>query len=217
MKEEELKVEDIKDPIVPTNTKAILEKFEKLYSENNDLVGWIRIENTAVDYPVLQFIDNAYYLDRDFYGQKSKAGSIFMDYRNEAGAASFNTILYGHHMADGSMFKDLMKYKRADFLENHKIIRFDVLNQEYEWEIFSVYVTDVEFYYIDTNFPTVDKKLTFIQAIQEKSLHQSGIQVGPEDHILTLSTCSYEFDNARFVVHARRIDRLDTASPTLNE
>ncbi|QSX08583.1 class B sortase [Alkalibacter rhizosphaerae] len=185
---------------------VMLTKFEKLFAENNDLVGWIRIDGTAVDYPVLQFVDNEYYLNKDFQGNKSKAGSIFMDYRNSPDTEGFNTILYGHHMADGSMFKDLMNYKDEDFFKEHSIVDFDILNKEYEWEIFSVYVTDVGFYYIDTNFPTKEKKLEFIKSIRERSLFESPAYVGAEDHILTLSTCTYEFDNARFVVHAKRVD-----------
>lgn len=186
---------------------GILLRFQDLYGENNDLAGWIRISGTVIDYPVLQFVDNAYYLNRDFYGKTSKAGSIFMDYRNLGDGSDFNTILYGHHMADGSMFKDLMNYKKEDFFHKNGIIEFDVLNKEYEWEIFSAYVTDVEFYYIDTNFPTQDKKLEFIDSIRDRSLFDSDLHVGAEDHILTLSTCTYEFDNARLVVHAKRLDQ----------
>ncbi|WP_073184689.1 class B sortase [Anaerosphaera aminiphila] len=185
---------------------AMLLKFEQLFIENNDLVGWIRIPGTTVDYPVLQFIDNDYYLNKDYHGNKSKAGSVFMDYRNSSDAKGFNTILYAHHMANGFMFGDLIKYKDEKFFIEHPTINFDVLNREWEWEIFSVYVTDVGFYYIDTNFPTKEKKLDFIKSIRERSMFESDVHVGTEDHILTLSTCTYEFDNARFVVHAKRID-----------
>lgn len=186
---------------------AMLAKFEQLYADNNDLAGWIRIDGTVVDYPVLQFVDNTFYLERDFYGESSRAGSIFMDYRNIPDGNDFNTILYGHHMADGSMFKALMKYKDESFFQEHGIIDFDVLNKEYEWVIFSVYVTDVSFYYIDTSFHSDDKKQEFIEEIRERSMYESDVSVGPEDHILTLSTCTYEFENARFVVHAKRVEK----------
>lgn len=212
---EQQRIEDLRNKVeaeeageeTPVDEDGVmLSKFRQLYGENNDLVGWIQIPGTVIDYPVLQFMDNVFYLERNFYGEKHKAGSIFMDYRNGSEAEDFNTILYGHHMADGSMFKDLMKYKKEDFFREHPTIKFDILNKEYEWEIFSIYVTDVEFYYIDTNFPTEEKKLDFIRSIRERTLYETDISVGPEDHILTLSTCTYEFDNARFVVHAKRVD-----------
>lgn len=217
MYQEKQMMDDLKNKLVTDETvvqaeepetedDAMLAKFEQLYADNNDLVGWISIDDTVIDYPVVQFVNNSFYLERDFYGETSRAGSIFMDYRNIPDGDDFNTILYGHHMADGSMFKALMKYKDESFFKEHKTIQFDILNKEYQWEIFSVYVTHVDFYYIDTSFPDDEKKMKFIEQIRGKSLYETDIDVGPEDHILTLSTCTYEFEDARFVVQAKRID-----------
>lgn len=185
--------------------KVILEKYAGLKADNEDFQGWIKIPNTQADYPVYKSSDNEFYLDRDAYKQKNSAGSIFMDYRNTSTIEDKNTILYGHSMKDGSMFAGIMKYKNLEFLKENPIIEFDSLYEERKWEIFSVYITDTEFYYIETDFADVNVYENFLNSVKEKSMFETGVQVTTGDTILTLSTCSYEFDNARFVVHAKLI------------
>jgi sortase B len=187
--------------------KEVLPGFEPLIAENEDTAGWIRIEGTSIDYPVVQGIDNDYYLHHSFQKKENPAGTIFMDYNNDSTDPLRwrNIVLYGHRMKNGTMFKDLSKFMDRDFFKEHRVIRFDLPNEEIEWEIFSVYVTDISFDYIRTSFAD-DRDYRFFQdTVLAKSEHDAGIKLGSKDEILTLSTCDYAFDNARLVVHARRI------------
>lgn len=171
---------------------------------NADTVGWLTIKDTVIDYPVVQATDNEYYLHHDFNKKESKAGSIYMDFRNTADPLMEHTILYGHSMRDGSMFRSLLSYKDQGYLEKHPTIIFNSLDGNHTWEIFSVYVTSTEFYYIDTEFSSNEDYQSFLDKITKKSYFNRDIDpVTYKDKILTLSTCSYEFDDARMVVHAR--------------
>ena len=174
---------------------------------NPDVVGWIQIPETVVDYPIVQGPDNQYYLDRDWQRSHNRAGAIFMDYRNDPDALAEpqnHTILYGHHMRDGSMFRALVNYKEPGYLNDHPVIVIQDLYDSHAYEIFSVYVTTTDFYYIETEFPTAMEYVLFIKGLQKKSIHPSDVVLTAHDHVLTLSTCTYEYDDARFVVHARR-------------
>lgn len=185
----------------------IQEKFNALLEKNEDVVGWLSIEGTTIDYPVVQAEDNDYYLTRDMNKKENAAGSIFMDFRSnmESIHSNSNIIVYGHRMKDGSMFGALKKYEYQSNFDNHRIIRFDTLYESYEWEIFSAYNSDTSFDYIQTEFDTKKDYVEFLQLLQEKSLHKSDITLTEDDIILTLSTCSYAFDDARLAVHARLI------------
>jgi sortase B len=155
------------------------------------------------DVPVTQANDNAFYLEHDVNKQKNKAGSIFMDYRNNVELSNRNLILYGHDMLDKSMFAAILSYESKYYWDAHPIIHFDTKFNNQDWEVFSAYTTDVNFDYIQTDFKSNQEYKQFLQLIQKKSLHSSTIKLTEDDTILTLSTCSYAFNNARFVVHAR--------------
>lgn len=183
-----------------------LMKYDQLLEINEDIVGWIKVPNTKIDYPVMQSSDNLYYLDKAINLEKNRAGSIFMDFRNGGDGEDKHTILYGHHMRDGTMFKGLIKYENEDFFNNQSIIQFDTLFEEQKWEVFSAYVTGVGFDYLKTNFNTPDEYKTFLTTIQEKSLFPSDVVLTENDQILTLSTCTYDYSEARLVVHAKKIE-----------
>lgn len=180
--------------------------FKSLQEENPDTVGWIEIPGTVINYPIVKSVDNDYYLNRDFYGNDSKSGSIFMDYRNGGDFTNRHSILYGHHMRDGSMFAGLMAYKDSSFAAQNDIIFIDLPEGRTIWQIFAAYVTASDFYYIITDFPDESSFLSFLKTVEGKSSFQSEIRPNASDHLLTLSTCTYEYDDARFVVHAVRID-----------
>ncbi|WP_407271181.1 class B sortase [Radiobacillus sp. PE A8.2] len=186
--------------------KEVLPIFKGMLEMNPDTVGWIRIANTHIDYPVVQGIDNEFYLNNNFKKQESKAGSIFMDYHNSIHLFDQNTVIYGHHMKNDTMFSDLIKYKNNDFLQKNPIIVFNTIYEELRWEIFSVYVSDVQFDYIENDFNTEENFRNFIDTTQQKSLFDTGVEVTSEDNILTLSTCDYDFDNARMVIHAKLLN-----------
>src|SRR5690625_306291 len=184
----------------------ILPKFHSLLEQNSDTVGWIHIPNTVIDYPIVQADDNTCYLDHTFAMEKNKAGAIFMDYRNDVEELDQNTINYGHHMKDGSMFKRLAKFRNEDFLLENKKIVFNSIYEEMEWEIFAVFVTDTDFNYIEPNFSTEDEFQEFIEMVKLKSIMPLEYDITQEDHILTLSTCGYDFDDARIVVQAKLLN-----------
>jgi sortase B len=193
------------DEVLPIeNSAVIMERFLPLLEVNDETVGWITVPNTSVDYPVMKTVDNDYYLNHDFLRSRSDGGSIFMDFRNSGAGTDRHTILYGHNMRDGSMFQGLMNYKERSFFDNNRFITFTNLYEEIEWEIFSAYVTDTNFYYIETRFRSNRDFVNFLSKLQEKSMFQQMIELTEEDQVLTLSTCSYEFDDARFVIHARK-------------
>ena len=180
-------------------------KLVKAMTTNEDVVGWITIPDTRIDYPVVQGKDNKFYLDHDLNQRKSVGGTIFMDYRANVETLTGNIVLYGHHMKNGSMFTALMGYKDKTFFQEHPIIEYNTPDSRTKWQIFSAYVTNTKFYYIETKF-TDETFRDFLTTISKKSKFRTDIPLNEIDAILTLSTCTYEFDDARFVVHAKRLD-----------
>ncbi|BBI31687.1 SrtB family sortase [Cohnella abietis] len=201
------------EPIAqPQPSTAPLEKkfnvrFTDLVKRNEDIVGWITIEGTRIDYPVTQGEDNEFYLEHDVNKEENVAGSIFMDYRNNVGGFNRNFIIYGHDMKNKTMFADLVGYESRWNFENKATIEFDTIYGTGKWIIFSAYTTDSSFDYIKTDFASDEEYGAFLNEVKEKSLHHSDVEVSSKDTILTLSTCSSAFENARFVVHAKLIDQ----------
>ncbi len=183
------------------------ECFASVLEENPDIVGRISIEGIGIAYLVTQTDNNDYYLSHGYDRGKSRSGAVFMDYRCDADAypLSGHYVLYGHNMKNGSMFHKLKDLTDEETFRSNRIVRFDTLYEDHEWEIFSAYVTGTDFNYIETSFEGDDDWLDFLQELQDKSLYKTDITLTADDVVLTLSTCSYEFDNARFVVHARLI------------
>ncbi len=179
-------------------------EFDKLHAINEDIVGWVEIDGTKINYPILQAPNNDYYLTRNYKHETSRAGSIFMDYRNQLKEEK-NMILYGHRMKDESMFQQLTKYENENFLKEHQEILFDTLYESFDAEVFSVYYTTTDFDYIQTEFESLGEYQALLKEIQEKSLHETDIEIKQDDRILTLSTCDYSLDpdEGRFVVHAK--------------
>jgi len=184
-------------------------EFEELEEIDDDIIGWITIADTAIDYPIVQAGDNSYYLSHTCSGEESIYGSIFMDYHNAADFSDKHTILYGHNMKNGSMFHDLNDYSDHDFFDEH--IYIDVHSQDVyrKWVIFSTYNTEPNFNYLETEFHSTEEYSNFLDAILAHSqLSNEKVQVTPEDKILTLSTCSRELENGRRVVHAKLVEEV---------
>ena len=180
--------------------------FGHLHEINEDIVGWISIDGTSIDYPVVQTNDNIYYLSHSVYKEESSAGTIFMDSRNESSPLDKNTVLYGHHMKNGMMFHDLASYKEAAFYKKHPYVEYGGVDGIGKWEVFSAYVTNTADNYIETEFDSDEDFEQFLERVVSKSLYHTGCEVKGADKILTLSTCSYEFDDARMVVHAKLVE-----------
>lgn len=186
----------------------IRQQFKQLHEINPDIVGWITINGTKINYPILQAENNNYYLTRNYKHETSRAGSIFMDYRNDLLSDEKNIILYGHRMKDETMFQQLTKYVDKGFFKKNKNVFFDTMYDSYNAEIFSVYYTTTDFDYIKTDFSSKDDYAQLLKEIKQKSLHDVDLNVTPDDTILTLSTCDYTLDpdEGRLVVHAKIID-----------
>ncbi|MBB3112461.1 sortase B [Paenibacillus phyllosphaerae] len=180
-------------------------RFAPLLELNPDIVGWIQLEGSTIDYPIVQAADNERYLTLNYKGEPSSAGSIFMDYRNDPGLTGRNTVLYGHRMKDGSMFGVLKHYVDLDYYKAHRTLRLDTPTDAYEVEVFAVYTTTTGVNYIETEFRDESAFGDFVQEIQQRSIYESDVQVTADDRIITLSTCDYSLDpsEGRFVVHGR--------------
>lgn len=181
------------------------EKIRQLQQINPDIVGWIKIDNTPINYPVLQAKDNEYYLHRNYKHEEHRAGSIFMDYRNDIFAQDQHMIIYGHAMKDGSMFGQLKQFTDEDFFREHRIFTLDTLVDSYQVEIFSVYRTTIDFYYLQTEFSSQEEHASFLHTIQDRSLFNTDTTVTTEDQLLTLSTCDYVLapKDSRLVLHGK--------------
>jgi len=183
--------------------------FKELLKQNADVVGWITIDGTQIDYPILQASNNETYLTQNYNGSDSRAGSVFLDYRNDIDSPGLNTVVYGHRMKDGSMFQHLTKFLDKDFFESHRTFEFDTLYDSYEAEIFAVYNTLTDFDYIKTDFANEEEYEQLLLDIQQQSKFQTDIEVSADDSIITLSTCDYELDEneGRLVVQAKLVKK----------
>lgn len=190
----------------PSNTPEpyVIPKFQKLVENNIDTVGWIRIPETNIDHVVMQGDDNYYYLDHTFFEDESTAGCMTLDFRADAANLQGNILLYGHHMRVGSMLNDITKYRSKTFFKKSPVIYFDTIYEEAQWEIFSAYVESNRFNFFKMDFESRNEYFKYIEALQRESLYDTGVKLSPDDVILTLSTCVYDFEDARMIVHARR-------------
>lgn len=184
--------------------RAEIMKLRKEYG-NNDIIGYLRVEGTAIAFPVVQAEDNEYYLTRDINRKWSKSGWAFLDFENNVYFHEPNTIIYGHNSKSGEVFNDLDKYRDAAFFEKHRFIEFDTLYDRQRWEVFSFFRTDTGFDYIRISFPTKSDYASLLDGIKKRSIHESGVSVSPNDRILSLSTCTNEGLNLRYVLSAKLV------------
>ena len=180
--------------------------FDALKKLNPDVVGWIYQKDTIINYPIMRGKDNDQYLHSDINKKYSVSGSIFMDYKNSADFSDFNTIIYGHHMHDGSMFKSLRGYtKEADYYKDHKTFELITPDKKYHLQIISSYITPATSDAYKYSFNNQADKQAFINYSIKKSKISTGITATTNDKIITLSTCAYDYDEARYVVVCKAI------------
>ena len=198
----------------PPTPEPVLPQYEELYRRNSDLAGWLRIDGTVIDYPVMYTPeDQNYYLHLDFDENESENGTLFIQFPWHAG--NNNTIIHGHHMRDGGMFGGLDRYADETYGREHSLIRFDSLTEEGEYELVAAFYsrvyTDEEegsvFRYYD--YPALSRQANyeyFVAEVKAAALYDTGITPEYGEQLITLSTCEYHVQDGRFVVVARRIN-----------
>lgn len=191
----------------------ILPEYREAYFLNNDLVGWITIPGTDINYPVVQTgEDNPnYYLKRDFYKESSSWGCIYAREACDVFTPSDNVVLYGHHMNDGSMFAQLDNFKKKEFWEEHQTFSFDTIYEHHTYQIIAVFKTSANlnqgFSYHTFNTAKSEEEFNeFVETVHDLQFYDTGVTAEYGDMLLTLSTCEYTLSNGRFVVVAKRID-----------
>ena len=188
------------------------EKYADVYAQNSDLVGWITVPGTRIDYPVMQTKDNPnFYLKHAFDKSYSSYGVPYMQENCDVGISD-NLVLYGHHMNNGSMFSDLCKYESEDFYREHKTIRFDTLDSFGEYEVIAAFKTvayseeDFKYYHF-VNAESAEAFDGYIARCKALALYNTGVTAEYGDQLITLSTCEYSRTNGRMVVVAKLLEK----------
>lgn len=191
----------------------VLEEYQTLYNKNRRLIGWLKIDDTNIDYPVMQTINNEYYLDHNFNQEYDKNGSLFLDKDCDVVHRNTNLIIYGHHMKSGKMFGNLNNYSSKEYGEKHSLIQFDTIYEKGTYEVMYVFRSriynedEVVFkYYQFLDAASATEFDSYMQEMAALSLYDTGVTASYGDELLTLSTCDSSETDGRFVVVARRVD-----------
>ncbi|MDO4356019.1 MAG: sortase [Clostridia bacterium] len=190
----------------------ILAEYRELYEMNSDLIGWLTIEGTVIDYPVVQSIDPDYYLTHDFYGNKNSNGMLIMDEHCDVYKPSPSILIHGHNMKNGKMFKDLLKYANESFGKEHLTIQFDTLVDKRQYQVVAAFYSKLydeekgeEGFRYYVNVQDLNSMAYFINGIRTERRYDTGVEFGANDEYIVLSTCSYHVTDGRFVVVAKRV------------
>ncbi len=208
--------------------RAYLTKFASLWEMNEDIIGWLTIDGTQVNYPVVQTDDNDYYLHKDFSKADNKHGIPFADCRVDISIPSTNIPIYSHNMKDGQMFGELINYQDLNYYKQHPVINFDSLYEEGKYKIVGMFIASTlpehapNFEYHNFIQASSDEELmNFANDVLARSLIITGVDIQPGDQLITLSTCTYDFKEARFAIVARRVregesETVDTSAAKIN-
>ena len=204
-----VKVENTEEP--NEETERMLQ-VKQLQEQNTDIVGWLEIENTNINYPILQGIDNSYYMTHNYKKENSKNGSIFLDANYNWNIPSNNLLIYGHNLGNGMMFQELLKYEKESFYQEHPVIRFTTAEEDAEYEIISVFKSRVYHkseknvfrYYFFLNNESEEEYNQFVKNAKNVSLYSIDATASYGDQLITLSTCSYYIEDGRFAVVGRK-------------
>lgn len=200
------------EPIPEPNLEpVIMERFSELYAENNDLVGWIKVPNTKIDYPVVYCEDSIFYLKHGFNKEPHPDGTPFLSMEGDILTKNRSLSLWGHHRTNGTMFSDLHQFKQLSFYKENPVFSFDTIYQEGEYKIFSAFYMsgsddDAYFYYFPISEFADDQAFTdHLEELVKRSIFNTTVEVGPDDQIVILSCCTYETGNLRFSIAGRKI------------
>lgn len=205
-----VKIDDTK--VTENKTERML-KLEELQKINSEIVAWIKIDGTNINYPVLQGTDNSYYMTHDYKKEYSKNGSIFLDKDYDWSIPSTNLLLYGHNNKNGTMFQDLQKYKEESFYKKYPTIKLTTNKEDVKYEIIAVFLSRVYYksetnvfrYYYFINAKTDQEFNEYVENSKKASLYDTGKTAKYGDQLLTLSTCSYHTEDGRLAIVAKKI------------
>ena len=200
--------------VTEKKTERMLQ-VEKLRQENSDIVGWVEIEGTNINYPVLQGDDNSYYMTHNYKKEENTYGSIFLDKDYDWSKPSSNLLIYGHNLQNGSMFHDLLNYSKESYYEEHPIVRFTTEDEDLEFKIISAFYSRVYYkseknvfrYYYFIDAENEEEYNEFVQDAKDASIYDTGKTAEYVDRLITLSTCSYHTEDGRFAIVARKKDK----------
>lgn len=206
---------EVSDKSKDNGEKKILKKFEKLYEKNSDIAGWLTIDGTTIDYPVMYTPDdNDYYLHLDFDKNWSDPGTPFIDTNcRPFDDRTDNVLIYGHNMKSGIMFRELLQYEDESFYKKHKNIKFDTLYEIGTYEVIGAFRSeiypddDTEHYHYYEFFNAADKAEfdKYIDFVKSNTSYDSGVTAEYGDELITLSTCASHTEDGRFVVVAKKV------------
>lgn len=185
--------------------KAVAVDFDTLKAINPDTTAWLLAEGSVIDYPVVKGEDNDYYLTHLFNGEKNKLGSLFVDYRNSSDFRDINTVIYGHNMKDGSMFASLTQYSDQSYYDSLPTMQLYTPDGAYKIELFAGILADGSYEFVRFNFDDDQDFLAYIDSLKADSSFRSKVTVNPDDRIVTLCTCSYAFNNARYALFGKLV------------
>ncbi len=190
----------------------VLEEYQTLYNKNKSLIGWLKIADTNIDYPVMQTVNNEYYLDHNYSQEYDKNGSLFLDKDCDVVHRNTNLIIYGHHMKSGKMFGNLNKYSSESYCKEHSTIQFDTIYEKGTYEVMYVFRSriynedEIVFKYYQFFDAESEKEFnSYMQEMAALSLYDTGVTAAYGDELLTLSTCDNSEADGRFVVVAKRV------------
>lgn len=192
--------------------RKILKKYKKLYKKNSDIIGWIQVKGSKIDYPVMQTVkEPEFYLHRNYKKEQDVNGLPFLDAKCDVMDENNNLMVYGHHMKSGMMFAHLLDYEAKDFYNKHKTVFFDTLYEEREYEVVAAFYSqiykenqDVFKYYSYPGKLTEKQFDTYVKNCKKLSVYDTGVTPEYGEQLLTMVTCAYQTEEGRFVVVARR-------------
>ena len=196
---------DTPKPAIPRVIPEKLKQYADWIAKNDDFCGWLTIPGTVMDYPVVYGPDYVFYVENGYDKKPSVKGAVFTDYRNLPDDPGRNIILYAHHMKDGSMFGSLEKFNDLSFVRKHPVFTYDTLYGERRYQVFAVLIVPSDFRYTQIHFDTPNDFTAFTDYMRSISLYATDLDISGTDEIITLSTCWYDFKNARFIVQAVRL------------
>lgn len=199
-------IELVEIPEVPSEEPSFEVNFDELKKINSDVIGWIVIEGTQVNYPIVQANNNTFYLSHSYDKKWNSLGSIFADYQSSNNFSDYNTFIYGHHTKNGSMFGELYKYMNKEFYESHKSFNLYTPDDNYLAEVFSAYVDSTKSDSYNQSFSSIKEFKDYINLVKEKSNYDTEIEIDvSKDKIITLYSCSHESNRQktdRYYIHA---------------